>query len=96
MDGGRFEGGWRVRRVWCSARLDAVSFDPYAPYGPLVETTTARVVTWNVWGRFGDWEERQSGIEDVLATAKPDITCLVEAWATPETTQAERVGKRST
>ncbi len=29
-----------------------MSFDPYAPYGPLVESTV-RVVTWNVWGRYG-------------------------------------------
>jgi endonuclease/exonuclease/phosphatase family metal-dependent hydrolase len=27
-----------------------VGFDPYAPHGPVVESTI-RVVTWNVWGR---------------------------------------------
>jgi endonuclease/exonuclease/phosphatase family metal-dependent hydrolase len=70
-----------------------VSFDPYAPYGPLVETTM-RIVTWNVWGRFGDWEQRQGGIEDVLAAAEPDVVCLEECWATPETDQAARVGER--
>ena len=70
-----------------------MSFDPYAPYGPLVDTTM-RIVTWNVWGRFGDGEERQGGIEDALASAEPDIVCLVESWATPETDQAERVGER--
>ena len=26
-----------------------------------------RVVTWNVWGRFGQWAERQAGIEETLA-----------------------------
>jgi hypothetical protein len=40
-----------------------VSFDPYAPYGPLVDTTL-RVAVWNVWGRYGAWEERQTGLED--------------------------------
>jgi endonuclease/exonuclease/phosphatase family metal-dependent hydrolase len=70
-----------------------VSFDPHAPYGPLVDTTL-RVVTWNVWGRYGAWEERQAGIEDVLTTAEPDIVCLVESWATSEARQADRVGDR--
>lgn len=70
-----------------------MSFDPYAPYGPLVDTTM-RIVTWNVWGRFGDWEERQGGIEDALAAAEPDIVCLVECWATRETSQAGRLGER--
>ena len=53
-----------------------------------------RVVAWNVWGRYGAWEERQAGIEDVLATAEPDIACLVESWATPEASQADRIGDR--
>ncbi|HEX7131494.1 MAG TPA: endonuclease/exonuclease/phosphatase family protein [Iamia sp.] len=70
-----------------------MSFDPYAPYGPLVETTM-RLVTWNVWGRFGDWEPRQAGIEDALAAAEPDVVGLVECWATPGTDQATRVGER--
>ncbi len=26
------------------------------PYGELI-TTTLRVLTWNVWGRFGPWQE---------------------------------------
>jgi endonuclease/exonuclease/phosphatase family metal-dependent hydrolase len=70
-----------------------VSFDPYAPYGPLVDTTL-RVVSWNVWGRYGDWEARQAGLEDVLAGVEPDVACLVESWATPAVTQAARVADR--
>jgi endonuclease/exonuclease/phosphatase family metal-dependent hydrolase len=70
-----------------------VTFDPYAPYGPLVDTTL-RVVVWNVWGRYGAWEQRQAGLEDVLAAVEPDIACLVESWATPEASQADRVGDR--
>lgn len=70
-----------------------VSFDPYAPYGPLVDTTL-RVVVWNVWGRYGAWEERQAGLEDVLAAVAPDVVCLVEAWATPDASQPDRVGER--
>src|SRR5688572_31552393 len=32
------------------------------PYGVLVDTTM-RVMTWNVWGRFGPWERRAAGID---------------------------------
>jgi len=67
-----------------------VSFNQYEPYGPVVETTV-RVVTWNVWGRYGDWEQRQSGIEQALVGTAPDIVCMVESWSTPERTQARAV-----
>jgi endonuclease/exonuclease/phosphatase family metal-dependent hydrolase len=70
-----------------------VSFDPYAPYGPVVESRL-RVVTWNVWGRYGQWQERQAAIESALAGVEPDIVCLIESWSTPVTTQAELVAKR--
>jgi endonuclease/exonuclease/phosphatase family metal-dependent hydrolase len=70
-----------------------VTFDPYAPYGAVVETTV-RVVTWNVWGRYGQWQRRQAAIEDALASVRPDIVCLVESWSSTGTTQAERVARR--
>jgi endonuclease/exonuclease/phosphatase family metal-dependent hydrolase len=72
-----------------------MSFDPYAPYGPVVDTTL-RVVTWNVWGRFGEWEQRQEGIEAALEAAQPDVVCLVEAWQNRDgpDNQAERVARR--
>lgn len=72
-----------------------MAFDPYEPYGPVVETTV-RIVTWNVWGRYGEWEQRQAAIEDVLERVQPDVVCLVEAWATTagDDTQAARVAAR--
>ena len=57
-----------------------MSFNEYEPYGPVVETTM-RIVTWNVWGRYGHWAERQAGIEETLAAAAPDVVCLVESWS---------------
>ena len=67
-----------------------MSFDPYAPYGPVVESTI-RVVTWNVWGRYGaDWEQRQAALEEALQTAAPDLVCLVEAWRQGDETQPAR------
>ncbi len=70
-----------------------VSFDPYAPYGPVVETTV-RIATWNVWGRYGRWEDRQAGLEATLAHVTPDIVCLVESWSVGADTQAERIARR--
>ena len=71
-----------------------MSFDPYAPYGQLVESTV-RIVTWNVWGRYGkDWKRRQEGIENELLNVAPDVVCLVEAWRMGETTQPEAIAKR--
>jgi endonuclease/exonuclease/phosphatase family metal-dependent hydrolase len=69
-----------------------VSFDPYEPYGPLV-ATTFRVATWNVWGRYGDADEREAAIEAELASAQPDVVCLVEAWSTGDANQPARIAK---
>jgi endonuclease/exonuclease/phosphatase family metal-dependent hydrolase len=40
-----------------------------------------RVVTWNVWWRFGPWRERKTAIGSVLRRARPDICGLQEVWA---------------
>ena len=53
---------------------------PEQPYGDLV-ATVLRAVTWNVWGRFGPWEQRGSAIVSVLRAAQPDIVLLQEAWS---------------
>ncbi len=50
------------------------------PYGELV-ATALRVVTWNVWGKFGPWQDRQASLEQTLASASPDIVLLQESWA---------------
>jgi endonuclease/exonuclease/phosphatase family metal-dependent hydrolase len=71
-----------------------VSFDPLAPYGPVVESAV-RVVTWNVWGRYGPRHEaRQTELEDVLAQIQPDVICLVEAWQHGTSNQPERIANR--
>jgi endonuclease/exonuclease/phosphatase family metal-dependent hydrolase len=70
-----------------------MAFDPYQPYGPVVDTRL-RVVTWNVWGRYGDIDAREAGIEDTLARVNPDIVCLVESWATDDEQQVDRVAAR--
>jgi len=71
-----------------------VSFDPLAPYGPVIESTV-RVVTWNVWGRFGpDWAARETLLESAAAAAEPDLVCLTESWRQGDVTQAGLVAGR--
>lgn len=51
---------------------------------------TLRVMTWNVWWRFGEqWRDRQVGIAATLAAHQPDIVGLQESWTTRESSQAE-------
>ncbi len=40
-----------------------------------------RIVTWNVWWRFGDWESRQVAIDHTLASLDADVVCLQEVWS---------------
>ncbi|MGB6453329.1 MAG: endonuclease/exonuclease/phosphatase family protein [Streptosporangiaceae bacterium] len=71
-----------------------MSFDPYAPYGPLVDSVV-RVATWNVWGRYGsDWEARQAALEDALAEVRPDVICLTESWRCGESSQPRHIAEQ--
>lgn len=40
-----------------------------------------RVVSWNLWWRFGPWEARQRPIRSVLAELGADVVCLQEVFA---------------
>ena len=63
------------------------------PYGALVESRL-RVLSWNLWGRFGPWEARQPAILATIAALDPDVACLQEAWSAPESSMAALVGER--
>ncbi len=45
------------------------------------------MLTWNLWWRFGNWEERQPAIEATLRSLDVDVVALQETW--PE--QAEHL-----
>jgi endonuclease/exonuclease/phosphatase family metal-dependent hydrolase len=49
---------------------------------PTVVDSTMRVVTWNLWWRFGPWEARQPAILETLRRLDPDVVCLQETWET--------------
>ncbi len=39
-----------------------------------------RVMSWNLWWRFGPWQERAPAIAATLAREGADIICLQEVW----------------
>lgn len=57
----------------------------------LAERLALRVMTWNLWWRFGDWRRRHERIERVLQDARPDLVGLQEVWGTTTETQAQRL-----
>ena len=59
-----------------AARLDAGTD---TDYGPLAGGHF-RVLTWNLWWRFGAWEERLAAIVEAVRRLDPDIACLQEVW----------------
>jgi endonuclease/exonuclease/phosphatase family metal-dependent hydrolase len=64
---------------------------PPRSYGTLIETTV-QVVTWNVWGRYGPWPEREAAIVATLRDAEPDLVVLSESWEKEGDSQCARLG----
>jgi endonuclease/exonuclease/phosphatase family metal-dependent hydrolase len=42
-----------------------------------------RVLTWNLWWRYGPWQQRGEAIAATLAQVRPDLCGLQEVWASP-------------
>jgi endonuclease/exonuclease/phosphatase family metal-dependent hydrolase len=53
-----------------------------------------KVLTWNLWWRFGDWRARQSAIEATLRAERPDVCCLQEVWVSGADSLAARLADR--
>ncbi|WP_432513640.1 endonuclease/exonuclease/phosphatase family protein [Kineococcus sp. SYSU DK001] len=54
------------------------------PHTPEPAGPPLRVMTWNVWWRFGDWRARREAILAVLREQAPDVVGLQEVWADAE------------
>src|SRR4051812_45210039 len=67
--------------------------DPLQPCGPLIGSRL-RLLTWNVWGRFGPWEQRQTGIAAILAEQAPDVVALQEASSRARSLSSARARRR--
>jgi endonuclease/exonuclease/phosphatase family metal-dependent hydrolase len=50
---------------------------------------TLRVMTWNLWWRFGPWELRRHAIADTIRAVDPDVMCLQEVWSGPDGSMAD-------
>src|SRR5690348_13531494 len=48
-----------------------------------------RVVTWNLWGRYGPWQQRAPRIGETLERLDPDVVCLQEVWTAGGVTAAD-------
>jgi endonuclease/exonuclease/phosphatase family metal-dependent hydrolase len=53
-----------------------------APTPDLLDTRL-RVLTWNLWWRFGPWERRQPAIRATLARVDADVVAIQETWDDP-------------
>ncbi|HEY7050315.1 MAG TPA: endonuclease/exonuclease/phosphatase family protein [Jatrophihabitantaceae bacterium] len=54
--------------------------------------TTARIATWNVWGRYGAWRDREAAIIATLRNARADVV-LTESWANGDDSQCARLAQ---
>ena len=53
-----------------------------------------RILTWNLWWRFGEWEARQPAILQTLESLDADVICLQEVWSSENgTDQANELAK---
>ena len=54
-------------------------------YENAIIETRLRVLTWNIWGQFGPWEQRRQAIETTLKTIDADVIALQEVWSNETT-----------
>lgn len=57
---------------------------PVRPPGIVIwqpDCVTLRIMTWNLWWRFGDWQRREPAILETIRAQAPDVVCLQETWA---------------
>ena len=85
-------GGAAARAAPVVSTAVAATDDPAVLVGPLIETRL-RVATWNLWWRFGNWEERLPLVIDELRAADPDVVALQEVWHDGGTSSAHRIAE---
>ena len=77
----------------CTERVSRPISDPRAlPEPAAIMTPMAlRVMTWNLWWRFGPFELRRPAIVEVIRAADPDVVCLQEVWSDGSADEADRI-----
>ncbi|WP_380169915.1 endonuclease/exonuclease/phosphatase family protein [Kineococcus sp. DHX-1] len=67
---------------------------PPADRRPRAADAPLRIMTWNVWWRFGDWRARREALLAVLRAEQPDVVGLQEVWADGDENLAEWLAER--
>jgi endonuclease/exonuclease/phosphatase family metal-dependent hydrolase len=53
-----------------------------------------RILSWNLWWRYGPWQQRREAIAATLAGLRPDLCGLQEVWGAPgENLAADLAGR---
>lgn len=50
-----------------------------------------RVMTWNIWWRFGVHEVRRRAVVEQIRQVDPDVVCLQEVWSDDDADDAHRI-----
>jgi endonuclease/exonuclease/phosphatase family metal-dependent hydrolase len=53
-----------------------------------------RILSWNLWWRYGPWERRREAIAATLAEIGPDVCGLQEVWSAAGENQAAGLAER--
>lgn len=53
-----------------------------------------RVMTWNLWWRFGPFEQRLPAIIETIRSVDPDVVCLQEVWSDEQRDVADEIARR--
>ncbi len=56
--------------------------------------TRVKILTWNIWWRFGPWEERADAIVAEIAAIDADVIALQEVWAHGGTSFAAEIAAK--
>lgn len=56
-------------------------------------TAAVSVLTWNLWWRYGPWEERLPAIVETVRRLDPDLVALQEVWVADGTSSAHVVAE---
>ena len=52
-----------------------------------------RVMTWNLWWRFGPWAQREAAIRSIVQAQSPDVLLLQEVWSNGTDSAAQRIAE---
>ncbi|MDX1401155.1 MAG: endonuclease/exonuclease/phosphatase family protein, partial [Kiloniellales bacterium] len=55
-------------------------------------STGLKVLTWNIWWRYGPWKERERRLIETIRKLDPDLVCLQEVWREGAEDQAQLLG----